>query len=235
MLLRAKDMTVHYGKARALDNISFEVPEGSVVAIIGSNGAGKSTILKTLSGLKALSSGEIWFQDKRIDGLRIHEIVKQGLVHVPEGRRLFSNLTVLANLKLGGYLRKDKAGAKKDMEEIFVHFPRLKERRNQKAGTLSGGEQQMLAIGRALMAKPKLLLLDEPSLGLAPMLVAELAPVVATINRLGVGVVLVEQNVPLALKTADMGYVLHVGRIVAQGSRDELKKSEAVKKAYLGG
>jgi branched-chain amino acid transport system ATP-binding protein len=235
MLLRAKDMTVHYGKARALDNISFEVPEGSVVAIIGSNGAGKSTILKTLSGLKALSSGEIWFQDKRIDGLRIHEIVKQGLVHVPEGRRLFSNLTVLANLKLGGYLRKDKAGAKKDMEEIFAHFPRLKERRNQKAGTLSGGEQQMLAIGRALMAKPKLLLLDEPSLGLAPMLVAELAPVVATINRLGVGVVLVEQNVPLALKTADMGYVLHVGRIVAQGSRDELKKSEAVKKAYLGG
>jgi branched-chain amino acid transport system ATP-binding protein len=235
MLLRVKEMTVHYGKARALDNISFEVPEGSVVAIIGSNGAGKSTILKTLSGLKALSSGEIWFQDKRIDGLRIHEIVKQGLVHVPEGRRLFSNLTVLANLKLGGYLRKDKAGAKKDMEEIFVHFPRLKERRNQKAGTLSGGEQQMLAIGRALMAKPKLLLLDEPSLGLAPMLVAELAPVVATINRLGVGVVLVEQNVPLALKTADMGYVLHVGRIVAQGSRDELKKSEAVKKAYLGG
>jgi branched-chain amino acid transport system ATP-binding protein len=235
MLLRVRDMSVHYGKAKALDNISFEVSEGSVVAIIGSNGAGKSTILKTLSGLKALSSGEIWFQDKRTDGLKIHEIVKQGLVHVPEGRRLFSNLTVLANLKLGGYLRKDKAGVKKDMEEIFVHFPRLKERRNQKAGTLSGGEQQMLAIGRALMAKPKLLLLDEPSLGLAPLLVAELAPVVATINRLGVGVVLVEQNVPLALKTADMGYVLHVGRIVAQGSCDELKKSEAVKKAYLGG
>ena len=233
MLLRVKDMTVHYGKAKALDNVSFEVSEGSVVAIIGSNGAGKSTILKTLSGLKALSSGEIWFQDKRTDGLKIHEIVKHGLVHVPEGRRLFSNLTVLANLKLGGYLRKDKAGVKKDMEEIFVHFPRLKERRNQKAGTLSGGEQQMLAIGRALMAKPKLLLLDEPSLGLAPLLVAELAPVVATINRLGVGVVLVEQNVPLALKTADMGYVLHVGRIVAQGSRDELKKSEAVKKAYI--
>jgi branched-chain amino acid transport system ATP-binding protein len=235
MLLSVKDLTVYYEKARALDGVSFEVPEGTVVAIIGSNGAGKSTILRTLSGLKAAASGEIWFLGERINGLKIHQIVKRGLVHVPEGRRLFSNLTVSGNLKLGAYLRKDKAGMKRDMNEIFQHFPRLRERRTQKAGTLSGGEQQMLAIARALMAKPKLLLMDEPSLGLAPLLVAELAPVVKSINQLGVGVVLVEQNVPLALRVADMGYVLHVGKIVAQGTRDDLKKSEAVKKAYLGG
>jgi branched-chain amino acid transport system ATP-binding protein len=235
MLLRVKDLTVYYEKAQALDGVSFEVPEGAVVAIIGSNGAGKSTILKALSGLKPIASGEIWFLDERIDGLKIHEIVKRGLVHIPEGRRLFSNLAVWANLRLGAYLRKDKAGMKQDMDEIFQHFPRLRERRSQKAGTLSGGEQQMLAIGRALMAKPKLLLMDEPSLGLAPLLVNELAPVIKSINQLGVGVVLVEQNVPLALRVADTGYVLHVGKIVAQGIRDDLKKSEAVEKAYLGG
>jgi branched-chain amino acid transport system ATP-binding protein len=211
------------------------VAEGAVVTIIGSNGAGKSTILKALSGLKPLTSGKIWFLDRRIDGMAIHDIVKQGLIHIPEGRRLFPNLTVLSNLKLGAYLRKDKADVKKDLDDVFGHFPRLNERRSQKAGTLSGGEQQMLAIGRALMAKPKLLLMDEPSLGLAPLLVNELGPVIKNINRLGVGVVLVEQNVPLALRVADTGYVLQVGRIITQGTRDALKGSEAVKKAYLGG
>jgi len=234
MLLKTNEITVHYQKAKAVDNVSIEMVEGAVVTIIGSNGAGKSTILKALSGLVPLTSGEIWFYDQRIDGLSIHEIVRRGLIHIPEGRRLFPQLTVLSNLRLGAYLRNDKASIKKDMDELFDHFPRLKERLAQKAGTLSGGEQQMLAIGRALMGKPKLLLMDEPSLGLSPLLVDELAPIIRNINLLGVGVILVEQNVPLALKVADRGYVLHVGKIVQEGSCEELKGSETVKKAYLG-
>jgi branched-chain amino acid transport system ATP-binding protein len=234
MLLRTKEITVHYQKAKAVDKVSIEVPEGAVVTIIGSNGAGKSTVLKGLSGLIPLTSGEIFFRDERIDGLKIHEIVKRGLVHVPEGRRLFPQLTVLSNLRLGAYLRKDKSNVKKDMDELFEHFPRLRERLTQKAGTLSGGEQQMLAVGRALMGKPKLLLMDEPSLGLSPILVDELAPIIRNINRLGVGVILVEQNVPLALKVADRGYVLHLGRIIQAGNCEELKGSDAVKQAYLG-
>lgn len=236
MLLETKDITVHYAKAMAVNSVSIRVPEGSLVAIIGSNGAGKSTVLKALSGLHPLSSGEIWFKEHRIDGMHIHEIVKRGLVHVPEGRRLFPGLSVLSNLKLGAYLRKDKAAITRDMESVFEQFPRLKERRVQRAGTLSGGEQQMLAIGRALMGEPKLLLMDEPSLGLAPIIVDELAPVIKRINSLGVGVILVEQNVPLALKLADRGYVLHLGKIIQEGgTKDELRNSEAVKKAYLGG
>ena len=234
MLLRTKEITVHYQKANAVDKVSIEVPEGAVVTIIGSNGAGKSTVLKALSGLVPLTSGEIFFCGEKIDGLRIHEIVKRGLVHVPEGRRLFPQLTVLSNLRLGAYLRKDKANVKKDMDELFDHFPRLRERLTQKAGTLSGGEQQMLAVGRALMGKPKLLLMDEPSLGLSPILVDELAPIIRNINRLGVGVILVEQNVPLALKVADRGYVLHLGTIIHEGNCEELKGSETVKQAYLG-
>lgn len=234
MLLRTREITVHYQKAKAVDGVSVEVPEGAVVTIIGSNGAGKSTILKALSGLVPLTSGEIWFCDERVDGLGIHEIVRRGLIHVPEGRRLFPNLTVLSNLRLGAYLRRNKGEIKSDMDEVFEHFPRLKERRSQKAGTLSGGEQQMLAVGRALMGKPKLLLMDEPSLGLAPILVDELAPVIRNINKLGVGVILVEQNVPLALRVADRGYVLHIGKIVQEGTKEELKDSETVKKAYLG-
>jgi branched-chain amino acid transport system ATP-binding protein len=234
MLLKTNNITVHYQMAKAVDNVSIEMAEGAVVAIIGSNGAGKSTILKALSGLVPLTSGEIWFCDQRIDGLSIHDIVKRGLIHIPEGRRLFPHLTVLSNLRLGAYLRNDKPSIKKDMDELFDHFPRLKERLAQKAGTLSGGEQQMLAIGRALMGKPKLLLMDEPSLGLSPLLVDELAPIIRNINRLGVGVILVEQNVPLALKVANRGYVLHVGKIVQEGSCEELKGSETVKKAYLG-
>jgi branched-chain amino acid transport system ATP-binding protein len=235
MLLRVKNITVHYGKATAVNNVSMEVAEGVVITIIGANGAGKSTILKALSGMTPLTSGEVYFLDRRIDGMAIHKIVKCGLVHIPEGRRLFPQLTVLVNLKLGAFLRKDKVGINKGMEEVFEHFPRLRERRNQKAGTLSGGEQQMLAIGRGLMAKPKLLLMDEPSLGLAPLLVNELAPAIKGINQSGVGVILVEQNVPLALRVADRGYVLQVGKVVMEGDRDRLKGSEIVKRAYLGG
>jgi branched-chain amino acid transport system ATP-binding protein len=235
MLLRLKDITVHYGKAIAIDHVSMEVDEVVVVTIIGSNGAGKSTILKALSGLTPLTSGEIWFQDTRIDGMAIHEIVKCGLVHVPEGRRLFPNLSVSSNLKLGAFLCKDKVEVKGRIDRIFTLFPILKDRQKQKAGTMSGGEQQMLAIGRALMAKPKLLLMDEPSVGLAPLIVNELGPVIKNINQGGVGVILVEQNVPLALRVADRGYVLKVGKIVLEGDRDVLKSNEIVKKAYLGG
>ncbi len=235
MLLKTRNITVHYAKAKAVDKVSVEVAEGSLVAFIGSNGAGKTTILKALSGLHPLTSGEIWFQGERIDGMRIHDIVKRGLIHVPEGRRLFPDLTVMSNLKLGAYLRKDKAGVARDVEEVFKLFPRLEERRLQKAGTMSGGEQQMLALARALMSKPKLLLMDEPSLGLAPLIVNELAPIIGNINASGVGGILVEQNVPLAMKVAEWGYVLHLGKVVQDGPIDELKDSEVVKRAYLGG
>jgi branched-chain amino acid transport system ATP-binding protein len=235
MLLSVKDITVHYGKAIAVDSVSLEVAEGTVVTIIGANGAGKSTILKALSGLISLTSGQIWFLDRRIDGMAPYHIVSLGLVQIPEGRRLFPYLTVLSNLKLGASLRKDKAGITKDMGEVFEHFPILKERRDQKAGTLSGGEQQMLAIARSLMAKPKLLLMDEPSLGLAPLLVNELVPIIKNINERGVGVLLVEQNVPLALKTATSAYALQVGKVILKGDIDQFKGSEIVKRAYLGG
>jgi branched-chain amino acid transport system ATP-binding protein len=235
MLLSVKDITVHYGKAIAVDSVSLNVAEGAVVTIIGANGAGKSTILKALSGLIPLTSGEIWFQNRRIDGMAPFHIVGLGLVQIPEGRRLFAYLTVLNNLKLGASLRKDKAGIKRDMDQVFEHFPILWDRRDQKAGTLSGGEQQMLAIARSLMAKPKLLLMDEPSLGLAPMLVKELVPIIKDINERGVGVLLVEQNVPLALQAAKSAYALQVGKIVLEGDIDEFKDSEIVKRAYLGG
>jgi branched-chain amino acid transport system ATP-binding protein len=235
MLLKVKNITVHYGKSMALDDVSVEVAEGSVVSIIGANGAGKSTILKALSGLVPLTSGEIWFLDKRIDDMATTEIVKLGIVHIPEGRKLFPYLTVLINLKLGASLRKDKVGINKDMDEIFERFPILWERRSQKAGTLSGGEQQMLAIGRGLMAKPKLLLMDEPSLGLAPIVVDELAGVITNINQRGVSVLLVEQNIPLALRVANRGYAIQVGRVVLEGDIDEFKSTETVRRAYLGG
>jgi len=235
MLLRVKDITVHYGKGTAVNNVTMELEEGAVITIIGANGAGKSTILKALSGMTPITSGEIYFLDRRIDGMAIHKIVESGLVHLPEGRRLFPQLSVLVNLKLGAFLRKDKVGINKDMDEVFEHFPRLRERRNQKVGTLSGGEQQMVAIGRALMAKPKLLLMDEPSLGLAPVIVNELAPVIKDINQSGVGIILVEQNVPLALQVANRGYVLQIGNIVLEGDCGELMSSETVKRAYLGG
>jgi branched-chain amino acid transport system ATP-binding protein len=235
MLPEVKNITVHYGKSVALDDVSLEVGEGSVVSLIGANGAGKSTLLKALSGLVPLTAGQIWFLDKRIDGLETTETVKLGIVHIPEGRRLFPYLTVLSNLKLGASLRKDRAGINDDIEKVFERFPILQERRNQQAGTMSGGEQQMLAIARGLMAKPKLLLMDEPSLGLAPVMVNEVGRVIKDINQGGVSVLLVEQNVPLALRVASRGYALQTGRVVLEGDINEFKSTETVKRAYLGG
>jgi branched-chain amino acid transport system ATP-binding protein len=235
MLLQVDNIAVKYGKAIAVAEVSIEVLEGEVVTIIGANGGGKSTILKALSGLTPLVSGAIRFAGQRIDGLKPYKIVELGLVHIPEGRKLFPYLPVMANLKLGASLRKDKEGIKKDLEEVFDYFPRLWERRKQNAGTLSGGEQQMLAIGRGLMANPRLLLMDEPSLGLAPILVAELVPVIKNINKKGVSVLLVEQNMPLALSVAHRGYALQVGKVVLEGGIEEFKENRIVKRAYLGG
>jgi branched-chain amino acid transport system ATP-binding protein len=234
MILSIKNISLYYGKAMALENVSIEIDEGSVVTMIGANGAGKSTVLRALSGLVKINSGEIWFSGKRIDGTSPTNIVKMGIVHVPEGRRLFPALSVMSNLELGASLRKDKAGIKKDLDEIFEHFPRLLERRNQSAGTLSGGEQQMVAIARGLMAKPKLLLLDEPSLGLSPIMVDELVPIIKNINQTGVAVLLVEQNIGLALRVAAKGYALQVGKVVLQGDIELFKSSDIVKRAYLG-
>lgn len=234
MILNIKNVSLYYGKAMALNDVSLEIGEGAVVTMIGANGAGKSTLLRALSGLARISSGEIWFSGKRIDGASPTNIVRMGIIHVPEGRRLFPALSVMSNLELGASLRKDKAGIKKDLNEIFEHFPRLLERRNQSAGTLSGGEQQMVAIARGLMAKPKLLLLDEPSLGLSPIMVDELVPIIKNINQTGVAVLLVEQNIGLALRVATKGYALQVGKVVLQGDIDIFKSADVVKKAYLG-
>ncbi|MBN1375246.1 MAG: ABC transporter ATP-binding protein [Dehalococcoidia bacterium] len=219
----------------AVDDISLEVPRGSVVSILGANGAGKSTIMRAICGLVTLTSGEIWFEDKRIDHMETQDIVKLGLIQVPEGRKLFPYLSVLDNLKLGASLRKDKAAIKQDMDEIFQRFPRLKERYTQKAATLSGGEQQMLAIARGLMASPKLLMLDEPSVGLAPIMVDNIGDIIADINARGVTILLVEQNIPLALRVAKRGYALQVGKIVLEGDIEKFQSTEAIKQAYLGG
>jgi branched-chain amino acid transport system ATP-binding protein len=218
----------------ALDDVSIEVIHGSVVGIIGANGAGKSTILRTVSGLKQLTSGEIVFRDQRISGMGTTEIVKLGIVHILEGRRLFPYLSVLTNLKLGASLRKDKADINEDMEDILERFPALRARRNQKAGTLSGGEQQMLAIGRGLMAKPQLLMLDEPSVGLSPLMVDTVAQIVKDINQRGVTVLLVEQNIPLAFSVAKRGYALQVGKVVLEGTIEQLQSAGVVKQTYLG-
>jgi len=235
MFLKTKNITVFYGKSIAIQDVSLEVAEGTIVSIIGANGAGKSTILRSLLGLTPLTSGEIWFMDSKIDGKPIIDIVKLGVTLVPEGRQLFPYLSVLSNLKLGASLYKDKVEINNRLEEIFKLFPRLLERRNQKAGTLSGGEQQMLAIGRGLMAKPKLLCMDEPSLGLAPIVIEQLGEVIKDINRRGVSVLLVEQNVHLALEVASRAYALQVGRVVLEGDIDKIKSSDTIKKAYLGG
>ncbi len=234
MLLKVSSLTVHYGKAVALENVSMEVAEGSVVTLVGANGAGKTTLLRTISGLIPATSGEIWFKDTKINGLQPSKIVALGLVHIPQGRRLFPYLTVLSNLKLGASLRKDAQAVKEDLEVVFQHFPRLYERRNQKAGTLSGGEQQMAAIGRGLMAAPKLLMMDEPSLGLAPKMVAELVPVIQFITARGISVLLVEQNVSLALGVASRGYALQVGRMVMEGDIEQFRSSDVIRTAYLG-
>jgi branched-chain amino acid transport system ATP-binding protein len=233
-LLSLRHVSVHYGKAMALDDVSIEVKHGSVVGIIGANGAGKSTILRTVSGLKQLTSGEIVFRDQRISGMGTTEIVKLGIVHILEGRRLFPYLSVLTNLKLGASLRKDKADINEDMEDILERFPALQARRNQKAGTLSGGEQQMLAIGRGLMAKPQLLMLDEPSVGLSPLMVDTVAQIVKDTNQRGVTVLLVEQNIPLAFSVAKRGYALQVGKVVLEGTIEQLQSVGVVKQTYLG-
>jgi branched-chain amino acid transport system ATP-binding protein len=235
MLLEMKNITVHYGKSMAIEDVSLAVPEGSVVSVIGANGSGKSTVLKALVGLAALSSGEIFFKGKRIDGMPTTDIVRQGVVVVPEGRQLFPYLSVLSNLKLGASLRKDAAGIARDLEDVYHLFPRLRERASQKAGTLSGGEQQMLAIGRGMMAKPTLLCMDEPSLGLAPIVIEQLGEVIKDINKRGVSVLLVEQNVHLALGVAHAACAFQVGRVVLQGDIETMKSSDIVKRAYLGG
>ena len=234
MLLELKNVKVIYGKAEALKNISIEAEGGEIVTLIGSNGAGKTTTLRAICGLKALHGGEIWFRDRRINGMLPHVIVKLGIAHVPEGRRVFSAMTVQENLELGAYLRKDKHKIAEDLENIYRSFPVLKERDKQTAGSLSGGEQQMLAMGRALMTSPTLLLLDEPSLGLSPLLVREVARIITNINQSGVSIILIEQNARMALKLAHKAYILEVGHIVLQGKAKDLAKDEKVKKAYLG-
>ena len=234
MLLNLTDIVIHYQKVAAVQGISLRVEKGQLVTLLGSNGAGKSTTLRTISGLVRPSAGEIRFDGKRIDGRSPDKILKLGIAHVPEGRRVFPGLTVLENLYTGAYVRSDKEGVKRDLEKTLSHFPVLKARSKQVAKTMSGGEQQMLAIGRALMSNPKLLMLDEPSLGLAPLVVQEIARILTEINRKGVSVILVEQNAEIALNLAHYGYVLETGRIALHGKADELKDNEHVRKAYLG-
>ena len=233
-MLKIEDLHVHYGGIQALRGISLEVPDGKIVTLIGANGAGKSTTLRTITGLVKASSGSIRWNDQELLGKSIDKIVASGIAMSPEGRRVFPDLSVLENLKIGAYLRKEKAGIAQDIEWVYSLFPRLKERAWQLAGTLSGGEQQMLAVGRALMSRPKLLLLDEPSLGLAPLVVQDIFTIIREINRQGVTVLLIEQNANMALKTADLAYVLETGRITLSGTGAELLANEKVKEAYLG-
>ncbi len=234
-LLEVNGINVYYGGIHALKALSFAIYEGEIVTLIGANGAGKTTTLNTISGLLRPRSGEISLAGRDITRIPPHETVKRGVSQAPEGRKIFANMTVKENLELGAYLRKDKAGIAADFERVFTLFPRLKERLLQNAGTLSGGEQQMLSIGRALMSRPKLLLLDEPSLGLAPLLVKAIFQVIAEINQQGTTILLVEQNANLALRTARRGYVLETGRIVLADSAPALLQNEQVKSAYLGG
>ena len=235
MLLKVESATVHYHKVAALQDVSINVSEGTVVTIIGANGAGKSTTLRAISGLVELSKGEIWFDNKRIDGMLPEKVVGLGIAQVPEGRRIFPDLSVLENLYTGAFLRRDRVGIDRDLQNVFEHFPRLEERLGQSGRTLSGGEQQMLAIGRALMANPRLLLLDEPSMGLAPVMVQEIANIIVEINKRGVPVVLVEQNANLALRLAEYAYVLETGSVALEGKASALHNNDHVRRAYLGG
>ena len=234
-MLEIDNIRVHYGKVEAIKGVSLRVAEGEIVALLGANGAGKTTILRTISGLMRPTSGEIWFSSTRIDGRKAAAIVKMGIGHVPEARHVFPYLSVEDNLTLGAYVRKDKEAIRLDLEELFVHFPILKSRRKQTAGSLSGGEQQMLAISRALMCKPKLLLMDEPTVGVSPVMEEEIANVVRMINDKGIAVLLVEQDAAMALKLASRGYVIEIGRIAISGERDDLVNNVEVKRAYLGG
>ena len=233
-MLEIKDLEVYYGMIQAIKGISFEVNEGEVIALIGANGAGKTTILHTISGLIAPKKGSITFEGQEITKIPAHKIVENGLAQVPEGRRVFPSLSVLQNLKLGAYTRKDKKEIDDTLKMIYERCPRLEERKNQPAGTLSGGEQQMLAMGRALMSKPRIILMDEPSMGLSPIFVNEIFDIIKQVSASGTTVLLVEQNAKKALSIADRGYVLETGKIVKEGKASDLLNDEAVKKAYLG-
>ena len=234
-MLKVTDLTVHYGAIQALRGISFDVNQGEIITLIGSNGAGKTTTLHSVSNIIKKTSGKVEFENVDITNVSPDAIVKTGLIQVPEGRRVFANMSVKENLEMGAYTRKDKAGIKSDMEMVYGLFPRLKERIKQLSGTLSGGEQQMLAMGRALMSKPKLLLLDEPSMGLAPILVDEIFSIIQEINKTGTTILLVEQNAFKALSIADRAYILETGTIIKGGKASELINDDAVKSAYLGG
>ena len=233
-MLEIKDLEVYYGMIQAIKGISFEVNEGEVIALIGANGAGKTTILHTISGLIAPKKGSITFEGQEITKIPAHKIVENGLAQVPEGRRVFPSLSVLQNLKLGAYTRKDKKEIDDTLKMIYERFPRLEERKNQPAGTLSGGEQQMLAMGRALMSKPRIILMDEPSMGLSPIFVNEIFDIIREVSESGTTVLLVEQNAKKALSIADRGYVLETGNIVLEGDAKMLLDNDQVKKAYLG-
>lgn len=231
-MLKVNDLHVSYGGIKAIRGISFEVPDGKIVTLIGANGAGKSTILRSIVGLVKPDSGSVEYNGKLLTGLASNKIIEEGITLVPEGRRVFPDLTVLENIKIGAYLRKDNLES--DIEWVYGLFPRLKERHWQLAGTLSGGEQQMLAVARALMSKPKVIMMDEPSLGLAPLVVRDIFDIIKEINKQGVTVVLIEQNANMALKIADYGYVMQTGNIIMEGTGEELLRNEEVKKAYLG-
>lgn len=234
-MLDVKELTVHYGAIEAIHNISFSVEEGEIVSLIGANGAGKTTILKTISGLIQPTSGQVSYYDRAIERESAKQIVKERISHVPEGRHVFGGMSVLENLEMGAFLRKDKEGIKRDLKRIYEYFPILEERRKQDAATLSGGEQQMLAMGRALMSRPKLLLLDEPSMGLVPIFIQGIFDIIKEINKEDTTVLLIEQNAKIVLQIADRGYVLESGEVVQTGTGKELLASDAVQKVYLGG
>ena len=234
-MLKVNDLVVRYGMIEAIKGISFEVDEGQIITLIGANGAGKTTTMHTISGLLKPYSGNIMLEDKDISKMPAHKIVEMGISQCPERRRVFASQSVEDNLLLGAYTRKDKEGIAADLENVYTLFPRLLERKEQLAGTLSGGEQQMLAMGRALMAKPRIMLLDEPSMGLSPLLVREIFDIIKDINKQGVTILLVEQNAKMALSIADRAYVIETGKIVMSGTGEELLNSEDIKKAYLGG
>ena len=233
-MLEIKDLEVYYGVIQAIKGVSFDVNEGEVIALIGANGAGKTTILHTITGLINAQKGSVWFEGKDITKVPAHKIVSMGMAHVPEGRRVFANLTVLQNLKMGAYTRKDKTEIEQTLDSIYKRFPRLMERQNQLAGTLSGGEQQMLAMGRALMSQPKIILMDEPSMGLSPIFVNEIFDIIKSVSASGTTVLLVEQNAKKALSIADRAYVLETGKIVLSGKASDLLNNDSIKKAYLG-
>lgn len=233
-MLKVRDLVVAYGGIEALKGISIDVPEGQIVTLIGANGAGKSTLLRTIMGLEKPRSGSVEYNEENLKGLNSQHIVTRGITLVPEGRRVFPNLTVLENLRIGAYLRKDEDGILKDIQRIYELFPRLEERNWQMAGTLSGGEQQMLAVGRAMMARPKLLMMDEPSLGLAPLVVRDIFAIIRELKAEGITILLIEQNANAALRCADQAYVLETGRITMQGTGEELLADQRVRDAYLG-